>query len=250
MNIDVCLVTETFLRPTIPDSYVVIDGYQLFRRDRKICQCRQRECSRPHNGGGVLMYVRSSYKCELLDVAEEPESLWVKLSTVHNSDPLFLNVTYHPPSSNPTPILDYLNQSLKKISEDHTRPKVFIGGDFNRISLNDLEINFCLTTLDTPPTRIDATLDLILTNRPDLVLATSCFVPSLKSDHLAVLMKPCCRTPPIRHKTQFTDYNFKGFQKLNTLLESTSFSNVYSATNTNDTAEILDNTISDSQSEL
>ena len=244
MNIDVCLVTETFLRPTIPDSYVTIDGYLLFRRDRKICKCRQKECSQPHNGGGVLIYVRSSYKCEIFDTSDESESLWVKLSSTHSSDPLFVNVTYHPPSSNPKPTLDYLNKSLQKITEVHTRSKIFIGGDFNRISLNDLEINFCLTTLDTPPTRADATLDLILTNRPDLVLTTSCFVPSLKTDHLAVLTKPCSRTPPIRHKIQFTDYHFRGFQKLNTFLESTSFSEVYSANNINDAAEILDHTIS------
>lgn len=244
MNIDVCLVTETFLRPTVPDTYVTIDGFRFFRRDRKICRCRQKECVQPHNGGGVMIYVRSSYQCDIFDCAPDSESLWIKLSSIHSPEPLFVNVTYHPPGSNPKPTVDYLYNSLLRISTQHPRSRIVLGGDFNRISLSDLEIDFCLTVLDTPPTRADATLDLLLTNRPDLVLNTSCFVPSLKSDHRAVLMRPRCRIPPVRYKVEFTDYNFQGFQKLNTILESTSFSQVYSEIDIDAAADILDRTIS------
>ena len=125
----------------------------------------------------------------------------------------------------------------------YPKSNIIIGGDFNHLNLDDLEIDFCLSTLNSPPTRGDATLDLILTNRPDQILSTSCFAPTVQSDHQAILMVPRQRMPPTRKRVQFVDYNFKGFQKLNDLLESITFDEVYSANHVDDAAAILDTKI-------
>lgn len=171
--------------------------------------------------------------------------MWVKVtSTTADSAPMFLNLTYHPPSSDPTATRKYLNESLSRISSAHPRSVVIIGGDFNRISLFDLEIEFCLSILDTPPTRGDAKLDLVLTNRPDLFLNATCFTPILVSDHKAVLVQPQNRNPPSRRRVEFTDYNFKGFLNLNYALESAPFSDIYSTEDVNVAAADLDEKVS------
>ena len=95
LNIDVALITETHLRTSIPDSYITIPGYQVFRRDRLVCNCRRSECSRPHKGGGVLIYCRSSLNSEYFDSADSCESLWIRISLPNDdANPLFINVTY------------------------------------------------------------------------------------------------------------------------------------------------------------
>lgn len=239
-KIEVCLVTETFLRPSVPDSFVAIDGFQVFRRDRRICQCRRDICDQPHGGGGVLIYAKTCFQCDVYEISSTVESLWIKLSTIHNAEHMFLNVTYHPPGSNPTPTLDYLSQSLTRITQAYPRSYITIGGDFNRISLVDLEVPFCLTILDSPPTRAAATLDLLLTNRPDLVLETSCFDPILQTDHRAVLLKPRHRIPPTRTQVHFIDYNRRGSAKLSRIIDSTSFTDIFLTEDVHDAAFLLD----------
>ena len=110
--------------------------------------------------------------------ATEAESMWIKLSSAHSSHLLFLHVTCHPPGFNPKPTLNYLNDSMSRITSCHPRSNIVSGGDCNRITMADLEMDFELTTLNTPPTRGEANLDLILTNRPDQILNASCFVPA------------------------------------------------------------------------
>ena len=58
LNPDVIGVTETWATPLIADSELALAGYDMFRQDRPV----NRE------GGGVLLYVRSSLhavQCEL-----------------------------------------------------------------------------------------------------------------------------------------------------------------------------------------
>lgn len=51
-------VSETWLKPNIPDSLVSIDGYFLLRNDRLLCM-----------GGGVACYVHNSLKASILNVS-------------------------------------------------------------------------------------------------------------------------------------------------------------------------------------
>ena len=97
-NIDVCVVIETFLNNKVPDTYVWIDGFSIFRRDRQICRCRKSECTKQHGGGGILIYTRSWIECEYYSVSTSAESLWIKLQSQH-SCPIFINASY--PSSIP-----------------------------------------------------------------------------------------------------------------------------------------------------
>lgn len=246
LNIDIALIAETHLRSSIPDSYVTIPGYQAIRRDRLVCNCRRSGCPQPHKGGGVIIFYRSSLNIECFDSADNCESLWIKLTPAHsNCSFVFINVTYHPPNSDSTALMAYLSSTLDKILFDFPSGIVIIGGDFNRINLLDLETRFCLTTLDTPPTRGNVCLDLFLANKPHLIDSTSIFESTLKSDHLSVILTPHKRVPPHRTKVSFIDYSFKGFQKLNDSMNNTDFSNLFLISDTDSAANWLDETVSD-----
>lgn len=244
LNIDVAIITETFLRPSIPDSYVTIPEYRLLRRDRVACNCRRSGCAKPHKGGGVLVYYRSSFQCEIHDSAEDVESFWVKLSLPNiNSNHIFINATYNPPNADGKDLIDYLSYSTQTLLLNFPTSTILIGGDFNHLCLNEFLIQFCLADLDVPPTRGDAKLDLILTNRPELIESTHEYKTELTSDHLAIIMSPLYRSPPNRKRISFTDYSFKGFQKFNELLSTTDFSFLFSIDDINEASEWLDNTI-------
>ena len=245
LNIDVCLVTESHLRPSIPNSYITIAGFNVTRRDRNLCNCRRSECSFPHKGGGVLIYSRSSYSCQLFDSADSCESLWVKLSPPNSDNQLFVNASYHPPNSNPNALSNYLRSTIRNITKDFPPATLIIGGDFNHLDLSDIETQFCLTTISSPPTRCNATLDLFITNKPHLIRSASTFCTSLKSDHLAIILTPCQKVRPCRRKVTFTDFNFKGFQYLNNILSNFDFSQLFKILDVDSAASWLDQTVSD-----
>lgn len=243
LNIDVAVITETFLRPSVPDSFVGIPGYKILRRDRSSCSCRHPNCHLSHKGGGVLVYCRSSYDMELYDSSTLTESMWVKIYFSNNSPPLFLNATYHPPNGDKDAALTYLLQSASEIMNTHPKSSVIIAGDFNKLNLGNLEIDLSLTLLDSPPTRLDAKLDQFMINRPHLVESTHTFTSTLPSDHLALILKPVNRTPVIRRKVTFTDFCRKGFRTMSHLLESKNYEHLFRFAEVDDAAEWLDYTV-------
>ena len=56
-NPDIIAITETWLEPLIPDSFVRISGYNLVR------------CDRNANGGGVALYIKSSIVFDLIPLS-------------------------------------------------------------------------------------------------------------------------------------------------------------------------------------
>ena len=59
-DIDVCIVSETHLKPKIPDAIVNIPGYSIFRRDRNWSGLDKR------SKGGIAIYARSNFN--IIDV--------------------------------------------------------------------------------------------------------------------------------------------------------------------------------------
>ena len=69
-NIDVLCISETWLESNIPDRYVNIEGFNLFRDDKG-------------RGGGTCIYVRNYLNATLVntefDSCEGIECTWVKV---------------------------------------------------------------------------------------------------------------------------------------------------------------------------
>ena len=191
------------------------------------------------------MYVRNSLHCELLDASLNLESLWIKIKCPNNEVPLLVNVSYNPPNSLNDELVLYLAQSIESYKEQFPRSITFVGGDFNRLDLSDLEIDSGLSILPSPPTRQGATLDVLLTDAPQFVASVSCFSPMIETDHRGVLVRPIKRLPPVRRKRFFRDFSFKRKRIMNVLMESTDFSHVFTIDNIHDAAEWIDQKIND-----
>jgi len=85
----ICL-SETWLKTSISDSLVSLHGYQVFRCNRM-----------GKNGGGVALYVSSSFRVRVLCQSEgpyvgRPEFLIAEIST-YDTSKILLAVVYRPP---------------------------------------------------------------------------------------------------------------------------------------------------------
>ena len=213
-HIHIMAITETWLNKSIPDSVVNLPGYQpVFRRDRHTEQ----------QGGGVCMYIANQLPAKYRTDLEHPnlELMWTEIypnplsQQKHRS--LLIGCCYRPPNS-PMTFYEHLETIIDKVAEtffgtlssllssvEHDTNLIFLLGDFNAkhtawdretitnsagTFLYNMALDFSLTQCITEPTRFSSdgtsksTLDLLLTNRPDLVLESH--VTSPISDHCCV----------------------------------------------------------------
>ncbi|CAM4502766.1 unnamed protein product [Lepidochelys kempii] len=169
-NYDMIGITETWWDNS-HDWSTVLDGYKLFRKDRQ-----------GRKGGGVALYIREQYDCSELryETAEKPECLWIKFRSVCNKSDVVVGVCYRPPDQG-----DEVDEAFFRQLTEATRSHALIlMGDFNfpdicwesntavhrqsRKFLESVGDNFLAQVLKEP-TRGGAFLDLLLTNRVELV---------------------------------------------------------------------------------
>ncbi|CAM5089359.1 unnamed protein product [Eretmochelys imbricata] len=169
-NYDVIGITETWWDNS-HDWSTVMDGYKLFRKDRQ-----------GRKGGGVALYVREQYDCSEFryETVEKPECLWIKFRSVCNKSDVVVGVCYRSPDQG-----DEVDEAFFRQLTEATRSHALIlMGDFNfpdiswesntavhrqsRKFLESVGDNFLAQVLEEP-TRGGAFLDLLLTNRVELV---------------------------------------------------------------------------------
>ena len=110
-EIDLALITETWLKESVTDTVVDIPEFTLLRRDRK-----------SENHGGVCAYIKASrYKYKLLsnlNCCDDHECLWIHLrpNRLPRGIPCIITtVIYHPPSADEKLMQDHLFQTLTLI---------------------------------------------------------------------------------------------------------------------------------------
>jgi hypothetical protein len=185
---DIILGTETWLDPSIKDAEIFPDYYKIYRRDRGGL------------GGGVLIAIRNnldSYAVPDLEV-DDCELIWAKVK-LRGRRTLYLGAYYRPDVAD-EPSLRKFEVSIQRATQLRNA-HLLIGGDFNfsgwdwptstlkprspspRLHQDFMNIvnDHGLEQLVQEPTREDNTLDLFLTNCPQLVLRVE-VVPGL-SDH-------------------------------------------------------------------
>ena len=193
LNPDIIGVTETWADSDILDSELMLAGYDLFRRDRPVAR----------NGGGVIMYIRSTLNAsEYEPKTKFPEQVWCQLTDVRGSK-FYVGVCYR------TPTLDIFNGGnhdvLRSLLNElgATNRHFLLMGDFNyrftewpcqgNDGLTVEAESFCACLDDnffvqhvTEPTRLDAILDLVVTDEEDMVDDVLRLGPLGSSDHSAV----------------------------------------------------------------
>ena len=190
-----------------------------------------------------MIYVTDSLTSELFDTSNECESLWIKITNKSNSHDqlIFINASYHRPGTSGSELSHYLTSTSEKIEEEFPNALIVIGGDFNRMKIEFGE--YGLTTLESPPTRLEARLDLILTNMPDKFDSISTFKPKIESDHLGLIARPKNKLKPVRWLQEFRLFSFAGHRRFNALIADCDFNEVYNNPNVNEAACSLETKI-------
>jgi len=162
---DLVAFTETWWDDS-PDWSAAMNGYKLFRRD-----------TQGKRGSRVALYARDCFDCiELGNFDNKVECLWVKMRGKANKADLLLGVCYRPPNQDE----EVDEVFYKRLAEVSQSVALVLVRDFNLPDicwkyntaerkqsgrfLECVEDNF-LTQLVSEPTRADASLDLLFTNR-------------------------------------------------------------------------------------
>ena len=111
-KIDICCITETWLKDTIGDNVINIQNYQLLRKDRVHAQ-----------HGGRALYVKDNIKSDRLYEYEHAnnnhiEVLWCKMRPrrlPRGSSGLIVEVLYNPPCSDDDQMKEYLIDTFRDI---------------------------------------------------------------------------------------------------------------------------------------
>lgn len=228
-NIDILCLTETWLRPDLPDAILLFPGYTLFRRDRQSTNAPWSTLG----GGGVAVLVRQGLSAKLVPrTSRKIECLTIEI-TLPNAH-LLVTVAYRSPRQ---PMQEFVDELMSS-------PQVFSGsfcilaGDFNaknsdwntldQTDSNGRILETLLTKVGLDPvnkncgTRPTLTsnplLDLIFTNAPHLCTAVTTLDPL--SDHCPVVSHFCPRIQLHRISKQVEYKKVINYQKLRFILET------------------------------
>ena len=175
-DIDILTISETWLRPSVPDGLIMANNYSLHRLDRSV------NGNHKSSGGGICIYIKDGLQYtvtmfEHLNCSNEHiEFQFVQIAGANCKRILLIN-SYRPPSGNPDVGCELLTASLQKVNDLH-KYEVVVVGDLNLDCSNSRYEsckkidNFCnefgLKNYIDIPTRTTANsstiLDVILTN--------------------------------------------------------------------------------------
>lgn len=186
---DIIGITETWLNDQITDSEISLEGYTIFRKDRK--------SSEKSRGGGVMFYIKNNLIAVLnseLNLSKFAEGIWVDINSRKEST--LIGLCYRAPDSS-----DENDQELVKIINSASRNKFcLIMGDFNLPDLDwkteqrldeshffikVLNNNF-LTQVVKKETRLNNILDLVVVSDESIVNNVDVIEPLGASDHSIV----------------------------------------------------------------
>ena len=230
-RIDAICVTESWLKPDIPDSSVSLPNYNIFRKDRVSTE-----------GGGVCIFLNSKFPCNRLPHCEVPdvESLWIQIrpnSLPRSVSSIILCVVYHS-TSNREPenetLCHHICSNLDQLLNYHPNALIIVTGDFNTSStglkLKDLTHTNNLTQIVNFPTRDSGILDWFLTNRPDSFTLSQ--LPKIgRSDHYSVLARSSVTSTKTNYtrKIKTRDMRDSAWRPFGRWMIEKNWSNVYNA---------------------
>ncbi|XP_035676231.1 uncharacterized protein LOC118415630 [Branchiostoma floridae] len=188
-KIDIAAVTESWFSADLPEEVTSVDGYNLYRKDR-----------RNRRGGGIALYISNDIKAKLVDIAvpDNLECIWTQLQpqrTPRDVPVLYMGVLYHPPWANEKLLQDetiqHLIHTLDTIRRKHPLAGIILCGDFNNLPIQPLLSSHPeLKQVVTGATRANSTLDLIITNVHHQYHVPDIIAPLGSSDHNCILWKP------------------------------------------------------------
>ena len=127
-DVDILVITETWLTPAILEHEVLPSGYSVYRRDRE----------EERRGGGILIAIKDNIPsiCRW-DIETNCELVVVEVNLTR-ANKFFIYGFHRPPSTNGEYLLE-LRQSLS--NEELNSTPLFLCGDFNFPDINCMELS-------------------------------------------------------------------------------------------------------------
>src|SRR6218665_1288679 len=138
--------------------------------------------------GGVAIYVHkplTSTICKVQDDPRDLELLWVRI--VMGGGVVLVGALYPPPKPcyEKGVLMDFIERSLEELLAVDMGAAVIVGGDFNKLNVEEVSIRTGLVPLVKVPTRGGKILDMLMTSIPgqyNIKVITS----TVRSDHRAI----------------------------------------------------------------
>ena len=211
-NVDIVIGTETWLTPEIKNSELLLDNFDVYRRDRS-----------DKKGGGVMVCVKKELNSSIEAVSSVSESIFVRINFKTNK-PLIIGSVYRP-TNNCRETCNSICADISNVISKNKKAIYFIGGDFNLPDINwqeekivgrqypiDLNETFLETSQDlglsqiiSKSTRGNSILDLLFTNTPFLFSKEKIIPGPGKGDHHIVCLDTILKPPrkkPLKLKIQ------------------------------------------------
>ena len=173
-TIDVITISETWLKDGLVDKLFDLNGYKLFRYDRKVQVLRGKKGAggTTKRGGGLVTYVHNRHAAlsKTLDIlncsSKHLEIQWLRVHRPHCRDVLKGN-WYRPPTGNLKLALDLIDETLKVFNLN--KEEVFLLGDLkvdhqNKSFPDYKKLNFLVKSNGLPQLITQTTRNTVKTN--------------------------------------------------------------------------------------
>ena len=212
-NPDFILLTETWCNSMISNAALTLPGYQL-ETDLRI----DRENTTNGIGGGLLVYTKDGIKVTTCKQLENYKlTQYCAFSIMTGKEPVNIVLVYRPPNNDKTN-MDELCKLVRNLPKntiligDINFPKIDWSGDgggggggggafFSAVQDSNLE-----QLIHFPTHKKGNTLDLLLTNIPNNILAISNSPPLGKSDHCVILAEVFLPTLEKKNKRKIENW--------------------------------------------
>lgn len=192
LNVDIIVITESWLNDNISDDLLHMNDFDLFRYDRI-----------KRKGGGVCIWAKSLFQSKrLMPVSAVPSFIEIIFLRVFCMTFSIVCVgMYVPPGlckADHATVTDFLMHEIDHILTIFPSDRLVVSGDLNDFRTDFLFEHFCLENRVTQPTRQNAFLDQIWIDESlcDLYPNPATIGPPIRSsDHSCVILRSLCPVP-------------------------------------------------------
>ena len=188
---DICIITETWLKNDHLDNQTLIDfqarsRYQLIRRDR----------TRGRGGGVGIVFNTDEIQLSRAKIPPNKHEILAAIGRrAGQRRKIVIIAVYIPPgytADRTRSLCTSVNDTIQAMKKKYTNPYILIGGDFNRRDARATTSDHRdLRIIDTGPTRLNAVLDIQMSNMNELLIDQGTAPPivsdqGIATDHLTV----------------------------------------------------------------
>jgi len=235
-------VSETWFSKSLPDSFINLKGYTIFRSDRL-------PSDELRHGGGVAIYVRSSLNCKVIlknNDNASMEYIFIQINT--NYQKILIGTIYrrrHDVDIQP------IVEVLEEISFNYT--KIIVTGDLNSDILKDDSVSQKFSDLHLFPVnsltpthfsaRSNTLLDVFFVNEKEDVLFYDQLSVPVFSRHDLIFITFKHPKPKTNQTTTFLDFNNINYPLLDSDFSRINWHEIFTMPSVDDQVEFLNKNV-------